>query len=59
MGVVVPIVTQAQAEDAWEAYASLARQVMDDPRTLLDRKQMDRLRRAQRRWIDIANRLDA
>ena len=58
MGEIIPIVSRAQAESAWDEYRALAVRVVDEPALLADRKHCDALRRAERRWKEIANRLD-
>lgn len=58
MGEIVPIVSQQAAEDAWEAYASLARLTADNPKLLLDREHFHAMTRARRRYEAIFLRLD-
>ena len=59
MGEVIAIVPHQAVEQAWEDYAVLARQIAADSALIANRGHMDRMRWAERRWKDIANRIDA
>lgn len=58
MGEVVRLVTDEQAERAWQDYSALAREVVDNPTLLLDRAHRQAFYRAERRYKELFLRLD-
>lgn len=53
MGEVIPIVTRAQVEAAWESYRVKAVEVVDNPRLLCDREYNQELAKLYAHWRQI------
>ena len=47
---VIPISSEQRVEDAWEAYAEMARRISDDATLLFDRPFNEELARRHERW---------
>lgn len=58
MGEVVRLVSQTQAEEAWERYRAHAAQAMQNPRLEIDPEWMKQKRRLCRAWERLFDRLD-
>jgi hypothetical protein len=50
MATVIPIVAKDAVEDAWEAYAALASQLIGQPHLIADRAYNEAMARAHDRW---------
>lgn len=53
MGQILDFAPPLSVDDAWERYASLARQVTDDHKFLYDREHQERMRDAYNAWAKL------
>ena len=58
MGEIIPIVSQAAAEDAWEVYGAHMVKAVSNPRLMVDRAHREEERRLYRRWTRLFDRMD-
>ena len=58
MGEVIQIATQAQAEDAWNDYATFTARALENPALWIDAGFMAERRRLQRKWERLFDRID-
>lgn len=58
MGEIIAIVSQEAVESAWDEYHALVLPMLSNPQLLIDRPYREALRRAERKWQRLFDRMD-